>query len=595
MFGLQLLSIALAATGCNPQNNNPTDPPPPTSCNSRQEASSSGSALQTVRGKHIPRIAEKFKDRGKRKAKNKIDIAIAFKLNNEAELLERLQAVYNPASPEFHKYITPQEFRDRYGATPTQIKEVENFLKAQGIEPKELSANALVLRARGDTSVMSSAFAAEIHDFVDEKGNSYFAPRAEPTLPSTLQIQAVHGLHNITRWSSHAQQLEPIAHAGTGPAGGFTPSEIRKAYQVPSSVDGAGQTLALFELDGFTMSDINTYQKQFSLPNIPIQTVLVDGFNGKPGSGAGEVTLDIQLQMALAPGASKIIVYEAPNTELGVLDLYNRIASDNIAQQISTSWGAPEAASSASFLQTEGNIFRQMALQGQTIYAAAGDSGAFDNGSTLSVDDPASQPYMIGVGGTRLSTSSSGSYVNETVWNAGSAKNGAGGGGISTIWTQPTWQKGAISQSSLGSTQMRNVPDVALNSDPATGYAIYFQGRWVTFGGTSCASPLWAAYTALVNQKRAKSGLGRLGFASPIFYKIGQSNRYDLDFFDIADGSTNLKYPAVKGYDNATGWGSFKGDGLFDDLSTDASSAVVDPLPSPLPSTQNPPTTQPGC
>ena len=128
---------------------------------------------------------------------------------------------------------------------------------------------------------------------------------------------------------------------------------------------------------------------------------MVDG-----GSSSGidpEVTLDIELAIALAP-ESQIYVYEGPNSDQGVLDTYNRIATDNLAKQVSTSWGMGENLVSAQYLQAENAIFLQMAAHGQTIYAAAGDSGAYDDypSSTLVVDDPASQPYVVGVGGTRL-------------------------------------------------------------------------------------------------------------------------------------------------------------------------------------------------
>jgi kumamolisin len=113
---------------------------------------------------------------------------------------------------------------------------------------------------------------------------------------------------------------------------------------------------------------------------------------------------------------------------------------------------------------------------------------------------------------------------------------------------------------------MRNIPDVSLNADPNTGYAIYYQGSWQGYGGTSAAAPLWAAFTALVNQQRLTNGMTLLGFPNPSLYAIGAGNNYLYDFHDIADGSTNLLYPAVTGYDNATGLGSFSGGNLFNDL-----------------------------
>ncbi len=258
-------------------------------------------------------------------------------------------------------------------------------------------------------------------------------------------------------------------------------------------------------------------------------------------SGSAEVTLDIELQIALAPGASKIIVYEGPNSDSGVIDTYNRIATDNLAKQISTSWGLDEGDTSTAVFSSENAAFQQMALQGQSIYAASGDSGAYDNGTALSVDDPASQPYVVGVGGTTLFVNPDETYNYETTWNTDNkVSDGAGGGGFSSIWPIPAWQQGIAS---AASATMRNVPDVSLNADPDTGYSVYHMAKangWTVYGGTSCAAPLWAAFTARVNQQRAANGIPPLGFANPSIYQIATGARYGDDFHDIADGSTNI-------------------------------------------------------
>src|SRR5262249_37948230 len=143
---------------------------------------------------------------------------------------------------------------------------------------------------------------------------------------------------------------------------------------------------------------------------------------------------------------------------------------------------------------------------------------------------------------------------------------GAGGGGISVVWPIPSWQVGVVSAASKGSTSSRNVPDVSLNADPNTGYAIFYRNTWWIFGGTSCAAPLWASFTSLVNQKRASNGKSTLGFANPALYSIATGANYTTNYHDIADGSTNLFYPAVTGYDDATGWGSFNGTNLLNSL-----------------------------
>ena len=206
----------------------------------------------------------------------------------------------------------------------------------------------------------------------------------------------------------------------SGPGGGYSPKDLLTAYNLNRvSANGSKQIIALFELGGYLTSDINEYTNYFGLPSAKLKNILVDG-----GSSSGidpEVTLDIELALALAP-ASQIYVYEGPNSDQGVLDTYNRIATDNLAKQVSTSWGIGEDLVDAQYLQAENAIFLQMAAHGQTIYAAAGDSGAYDDYPyhSLVVDDPASQPYVVGVGGTRLIVNSvSGAYSNESVWNDG--------------------------------------------------------------------------------------------------------------------------------------------------------------------------------
>ena len=217
-------------------------------------------------------------------------------------------------------------------------------------------------------------------------------------------------------------------------------------------------------------------------------------------------------------------------------------------------------------MQAEHPIFQQMAAQGQSLYAAAGDSGAYDNGSAITVDDPASQPFVTGVGGTKLSVSSAGGpYQSEVVWGDPSEQSNdpfdthgsGGGGGISQVWNLPDYQNGVgLSQT------FRNVPDVSLDADPNTGYSIYFGGQFTVFGGTSCAAPLWAAYTALVNQVRVGQKQTVLGFANPTLYTIAKGAGYAKGFHDVTNG-TNLFYAAASGYDNATGLGSFDGAGLL--------------------------------
>jgi len=529
-------------------------------------------------------------------------LALTLPLRNQAELADLLRAQADPEDPRFGQFLTPQAFAARFSPTQADYARAAAYARSVGLVVTGTHPSRTVLDVAAPAASAERAFGLHLLVYQSLRdGRFFYAPDAEPRVPAGLAsvVSGVIGLDNAAQWHPHlrlksaadAFALDPLAlpfQTGSGPGGALSPSDIKKAYNLAGSAQtGAGQTLALFELDGYAASDVAAYEANFGLPSVPLQNILIDGYSGASGSGAGEVTLDIELQAALAPGATKILVYEAPNSNAGVVDAYTRIAADNLAKQISTSWGEAENSAGTSTRNAENTAFQQMAAQGQSIFAAAGDSGADDNGSTLSVDDPASQPYMTGVGGTALSTAGpGGAYSSEKTWNGGSVASGAGGGGISTVWPIPSYQAPvAGSAASKGSATMRNVPDVSLDADPNTGYSIYFGGKWVVYGGTSCAAPLWAAFTALVNQQRATNGLGTLGFANPPLYAAFQGANGAADFHDIADGSTNLFYPAVAGYDDATGLGTFNGANLLLDLSGKAAAPTAPAAPTGLKAT----------
>ncbi len=509
-----------------------------------------------------------------------MNLTVVLNLRHQQALKTLIHRLYNPNDSMYHHYLTPKEFRAEFGPTPETFALVGSYLQSHNLQIVRTTTNTI--QCRGYSANVEKAFGVQMQEYQKQDGTLAYAPDAAPHVESTLasKVTAILGLNsfahfvafNIKRKTNQSLSSNPT-NPPSGPIGGLGPADIENAYSLQAAgATGAGQTLGLMELDGFASSDIATYAQNYNINEPPLKTVLVDGYDGSAGQGADEVTLDIELMMAVAPQAKAIMVYEGPNSENGPVDVYAKIADDDKAKQISSSWGAPESQNTTAFLQAENKIFMQMAAQGQTIYAASGDSGAYDDGSTLSVDDPASQPYVVAAGGTTLTTASSGAYQSETSWSvAGSLSSGqpeGGGGGISSIWSIPSWQKGVASTVNEGSTTMRMVPDVAIDADPNTGYAIYTGGMWNIFGGTSCAAPIWAAFTALVNQARATKGLKPLGFANPTFYSLGESSSYESLFHDIADQSTNLYYPAVTGYDLSTGWGSMIGPKLFTALTS---------------------------
>jgi kumamolisin len=418
----------------------------------------------------------------------------------------------------------------------------------------------MVVSVSGEAGAVERAFGVQLNHYTAPDGRRYRSSEGEPSIPSNVapHLRMVLGLSDLSgvlrRHGRPAPALHSKAITGTGALGGLSPIDIRTIYGLTSTpLTGAGQTVAIFELDGYSASDINTYATTFGLPAPSLTFIGVDGTTNHAGSATAEVCGDIEMVMSVTGSGLAIKVYDGPNTSQGVYDIYNRIATDNSASAISTSWGAFELNWSSTFLNNESQVFQRLATQGQSIFAASGDSGAYDDGSTISVDDPASQPYVTGVGGTSLS----GTVANatETTWNGGSIAAGASGGGVSTVWSIPSYQNGVAGKSS---TTMRNVPDVALNADPNSGVSIYFSGGWHVYGGTSFAAPIWAGFTALINQERAAGSLPPLGFANAALYPLGTGGTYGSLFRDITSGN-NLFYSAGTGYDNATGWGSFRG------------------------------------
>ena len=504
---------------------------------------------------------------GRVSASDTVPAVLTLPLRDAAGLDALLTHLYTPGDPAYHHFITPDEFAAKFAPTQADYDAVARWAKAQGLTVTATHRNRLLLEVSGPASVTEAAFDVQLQQVKVPAAEGRAArlarqPDTAPRVPAALagRVSGVVGLDTVTQRRPHlrraSQSASLTAAAGTGVGGGLSVSDIRTAYGFNSfSGTGTGQVIAIFQLATFAQSDITAYQNANGLPHVPVNVVQVStgvstSFN--TSDDQAEATLDAEMALALTPNLSSVQVYECPNTDAGVLAGYSRIANDNIAAQVSTSWGAPETTLTRTTLNSEYAIFKQMAAQGQALLAASGDDGAYDTGSRtdgLTVDDPASQPYVTGVGGTTLQTKSPGGpYVSETTWY--NSATSATGGGVSTQWGVPTYQQPVPAIPSG-----RTVPDISINADPNTGYAIYVQGGWTTYGGTSAAAPLWAGLTALVNSRRAALGLGRVGFLNTAIYQIALTNAA-ANFHDIADGSSNGYYTAAAGFDPATGWGT---------------------------------------
>ena len=364
-------------------------------------------------------------------------------------------------------------------------------------------------------------------------------------------------------------RLKRVAWAGSA-SGLYIGQDFRGAYAQGVTNTGAGQSVGLLEFDSYYTSDITSYLKNGSAglsgSSVTLSNIVIGSLTGPPGSGNAEVSLDIEMAISMAPGLSTIYVYEATNSGAESDVILSRMASDNLSHQLSSSWtGFDDAGTEQAFVE--------FAAQGQSFFQASGDSGEY-NFRHNPVEPPSDSTNVTSVGGTTLSTSS-GTWNSETTWNwfttpTDGLSNNATSGGTSTTYSLPPWQSGLSTSANQGSSNFRNIPDVAMVANQI--YVIADNGGAYFVGGTIAAAPLWAGLSALINQQRASQGQPPEGFLNPALYAIGKGANYSSCFHDITVGnntnsSSSKQFFAVTGYDLCTGWGTPIGSALINTLS----------------------------
>jgi kumamolisin len=415
-------------------------------------AIAAGETLATIPRSFTPTTAT---DLGTFSSSN-MTVEVVLAPSNETQLNELLTNLYDPNGASYQQWLGTGQFAARFAPSDAQIAAVESHLQSYGLVVQTTSSPFLV-RATGPSSVIAAAFGTSLHNYRSAQGTAYYSNASEVQLPASIAaaVRGVVGLSNTVHLHTHivrparhsspppqsceapsptAAQLYDAVNNGVGFAFGYgggpgcnglTPSQTNSIYGAPEfgpRGQGAGVTLAVFELSAYQHSDILTWAHYFYGPGYtpPLLDLPVDGgplnpicptgdtcppdFNGY--SGDIEVDADIETQLAVSPAALHILVYNAPNDFTGQteLDEYTKIANDNRADVISSSWGVCENDAGAGYVQAEDLIFKQMALQGQSVFGAAGDTGAFDcirsDGTTIvNVDDPPSQPWVTSVGG----------------------------------------------------------------------------------------------------------------------------------------------------------------------------------------------------
>ncbi|MFI5882733.1 protease pro-enzyme activation domain-containing protein [Streptomyces sp. NPDC051554] len=469
-----------------------------------------------------------------------ISVAISLTPRNDKGLDTFIANVSNPRSSSYGHYLTKAQFAARFGRTDAEVKQVKEYLRAQGLTVGKVHSGNLLVDASGTAAQLEKAFGTKLSTWKDAKsGRAFYANETAPTLPTGIAglVSDVTGLNN--RAQLHHQATDTVAPRN-GPGGGYTPAQLKGGYNVSGTYTGSGQKIALLEFDGFAQSNITKYDTNYSLGS-PTPTVSkVDGGSGALGDGQVEVELDIEVLHAIAPKAN-VTVFEGPNSDAGEVDTYQAIVDSGIPTT-SISWGASESQRTTSNINAVDAVFKAGAAEGLGFYAASGDDGSDDAGDgTTTVDYPASDPYVTGVGGTKLTVTSANAFSKEVAWSGG-------GGGKSSVFKIPSWQT-AVQKSAGGG--YRQVPDVSAHANPSPGVSIYSQGTWTSVGGTSAAAPEWAAFGALYNQQAAAAGKANLGFANPALYTASGTG-----FHDITSGS-NGAYSAATGWDFTTGWGSY--------------------------------------
>jgi hypothetical protein len=521
----------------------------------------------------LPAVVPRLQPLGRLDGSTRLKLSISLPLHNREALTNFLEQLYNPASPLYHHYLTPEEFEVRFGPTEQDYQAVIAWATRSGFTVTARHPSRMLLEVNAPVTNIERALQVKMRTYAHPtEHRTFFAPDAEPSVDMNLPILDIGGLDNFARPHPTNLRRAPLKtpadakphDIGSGPNGNLAGPDFRAAYAPGVALTGTGQEVGLLEFDGYYASDITSYESQAGVPEVPLQRVLLDGFNGDPGTNNGEVALDIEMAISMAPGLERVVVFEGGpgGTINSVLESMSSSTYTDI-KQFSSSWSVGSV--SGPTRTTMDNYFMKLASQGQSFFDAVGDGGAFTNG--VPVWSPNDDAYVTLVGGTALGTAGAGAArLSETVWNAQEGPAFAGSsGGVSPNYAIPSWQKGVNMSTNGGSLTRRNCPDVAMAADNV--FIVANDGEFLSSGGTSCASPLWASFTALVNEEAVAAGLPTVGFLNPALYAIGTNSGYTACFDDVTLGnntnSSPTEYFAMPGYDLCTGWGSPSGISLI--------------------------------
>jgi pseudomonalisin len=502
-----------------------------------------------------------------------------------------IDAQYNPGSPYYHLWLTPEQYGERFGISEADTAQIANWLQGHGMEVEEVAAGRRSIVFSGTAAQVQAAFHTAIHTYKigDEV---HHANVKDPEIPAAL-LQVVGGvvsLHDFHSEPMHSPVRKPSPEYSSGSANYLAPADFATIYDLSplyqGSINGNGQSVAIVARSNINIADVRQFRTFFGLPANDPQ-IIVNGTD--PGVWSSneetEADLDVEWSGAVAKNAAiKFVVSKSTNSSDGVDLSAQYIVNHNLAPVMSTSFGQCEAALGSSGNSFLYSLWQQAAVQGITVFVAAGDSGAAGCDSAaaskathgLAVNGLCSTPFSVCVGGTEFADlsnptlywspsnspgtqASALSYIPEVVWNASGPGDGlwASGGGASVVYAKPSWQSGT----GVPADRKRDVPDVSLTAAGHDGYLIYQNGELAVVGGTSAASPSFAGVMALVAQNTA----ARQGNANNVFYPLASKQRAGgaSVFHDITIGNNSVPgqtgFNATVGYDQATGLGSIDG------------------------------------
>ncbi|MGA9670717.1 MAG: protease pro-enzyme activation domain-containing protein [Terracidiphilus sp.] len=541
------------------------------------------SQAQSMLTRHVREVARTGEARfvGRLPQSQTMQLDVVLPLSDSAGLESFLKDLYDPSSPSYRRFVTPQQFTAKFGPSQADYDAVVAYVKANGLTVVGGSRDGMDIQVKGPVSAVESAFHVAMRTYQHPtESRIFYAPDSEPTTDLPFALWHVSGLDNysiphpmLMKKSDYAaahgiDAKDVVSHAttGSGPSASFLGSDMRAAYYGGTALTGSGQNLGLFEFLGTDLADLTTYFKNVGQTNnVSVTLLSTDGtstscVDTRAGGSCDdtEQTLDMTQALGMAPGLSSLVMYIG-STDTAIISAMT--THSPLPTTIGCSWGWTPADPS-----TLNPFFQKMAAQGQNFFAASGDSSTW---SASNEAWPADNAFVVSVGGTDLVTASAaGPWKSETAWVDS-------GGGISPDSIPiPSWQQisGVINSSNKGSTTLRNGPDVSANAN----FTFYTCANQTTclaneFGGTSFAAPMWAGYIALVNQQLAENSQPTIGFINPTIYSQNVGSDYATDFHDITSG-TSGSFSAVTGYDLVTGWGSPNGIGLINALAPVATS-----------------------